>query len=88
MDIYQTAVKDLELEGKRCRLRYSLLAEPAADRTRYGFSVRNETTGEETLVPDALLDPKAGERLLEKLISGGVTPVTLREVVEDFVAEI
>ena len=88
MEIYQIAVNDLKLEGKCCRLRYSLLAEPAVDRTRYGISVRNETTGEETLIPDALLDPKDGERLLEKLVSGGVTPVTLREVVEDYVAEI
>lgn len=88
MEIYQTEVKDLSLGENYCRLRYSLLAEPAKDRTRYGVSVFNETTGEETVVPDALLDPNTGERLLEMLVSGGVTPMTLRDVVEDFVAEI
>ena len=88
MEIYQTTVKDVELEGRQCRMRYSLLAEPAVDRTRYGFAVCNESTGEETVVPDALLDPRDGKRLLAKLVSGSVTPLTLREVVEDFVAEI
>ena len=88
MEILKEATTDLEVNGALWSLRYALLAQPDEEQTRYGVAVSNDTTGERAMISDVLLRPTDGEALLSRMAAGGVTPLTLREVVEDFVAEI
>lgn len=52
----------------------------------YAIRIENETTGEEMFILDITEDQAAAESLFCLLIDGAVTPVTFRDVVEDFVA--
>ena len=88
MEVLLEETTDLRLGDTNSTLRYGLLAQTEAGRKRYGVSVSNERTGERTLVRDAVLSRPDAEALLARLVAGTVTPVTFRDVVEDFVAEI
>lgn len=88
MEVLLEETTDLILGDTHCTLRYGLLAQSVEGRNRYGVSVSNERTGERALVRDAVLSRPDAEALMARLVAGAVTPVTLRDVVEDFVAEI
>ena len=79
---------DLTSGEAHSTLRYELLAQPMAERIGYGVAVTNERTGERAVVADALTRRADAEALLRRISEGTVTPVTLWDVVEDFVAEI
>ena len=53
----------------------------------YSVLVKNECTGECAWISDITENRKEAEELFCRLIQGAVTPTTLRDVVEDFVAE-
>lgn len=88
METLKEEIIELESNGRHWVLRYALLAEPAGERMGFGLFVCNETTGEQAMIRDALIHQCDGETLLSRLVAGRVTPVSLHEVVEDFVAEI
>ncbi len=52
----------------------------------FAIALRNALTGEQAIVQDITPDPVAALALYDLLIRGGVTPVTFRDVVEDFLA--
>ena len=56
--------------------------------TQYGIAVRLAETGEEAIVEGISPNREAVEALLEAVSEGGVTPVTLLDVVYDFISEI
>lgn len=88
MEILKEEIIELESNGRHWVLRYALLAEPTGERMGFGLFISNETTGEQAVVHDALLHQYDGEELLSELVAGRVTPVSLHDVVEDFIAEI
>lgn len=52
----------------------------------FAIALRNTLTGEQAIIMDITPDPVAALALYDLLIRGGVTPVTFRDVVEDFLA--
>ena len=69
-------------ECRGAAVRYYLLVEETAGVERYGLQVR---CGEETeTVPDVTVSRRRIQALLGAMVRGGVTPVTAREVVEDW----
>ena len=80
-----------EKTARTCRdapvkLRYYRLSEEAPDGTiRYGAAIEAVCEGARTFeeVPDITLSREEIDRLLQTLARGTVTPVSLREVVED-----
>lgn len=52
------------------------------------FALRNGHTGEQAVTQDITPDPVAALALYDLLVRGGVTPVTFRDVVEDFLAAV
>ncbi len=54
----------------------------------YGVTVKNEITGETATICDITESLQTSEILFDRLLTGCVTPLCLKEVVEDFVAEI
>lgn len=53
----------------------------------YGAAIQNCATGETELVDHITSNPMTAEQLFDALVGGVVTPVCLKEVVEDFIAE-
>lgn len=52
----------------------------------FAIALRSAHTGEQAIVVDITPDPVAALALYDLLVRGGVTPVTFRDVVEDFLA--
>lgn len=85
-----------ELEGKKVRLTYCLLVQPVhADGawrdglTEYGVRAGLEWPDrppEEDEVPGVTCDKGRMLTLLERMAEGRVTPVRLRDIVDDFLA--
>ena len=50
----------------------------------YGVSVTMIQTGEREEIPDITVLPERIEALVELLMAGGVTPCTVREIIEDW----
>ena len=65
------------------RLLIRTLPEPA-DCESYGVGIRIEETGEQENVFDITVSQARIESLAELLLEGGVTPCTLRDVIEDW----
>ncbi len=75
-------------QGMAACLAYTLFSRPNDRNTRsYGVSIENEITGELETVADITDDLCVSEKLFDLLLTGSVTPVTLKEVVEDFIVE-
>lgn len=54
---------------------------------RYGITVTNECSGETRTISDVSTLRSLSEQLFDLILRGFVTPVTLMDVAEDFVAE-
>lgn len=67
------------------RLRYYLLEEESENCESYG--VRIELEDEEAAVPDISPSRQRVQELTAALIRGGVTPVALRDIVDDWLLE-
>lgn len=70
---------------RKCRnfwVRYYLLKERSASGEIYGVGM--ERDGEGMDLPDLTPSQKRAQALLENLIRGQVTPVSLRDVVDDW----
>lgn len=52
----------------------------------YGITVRNQHTGEKVTIRDVSNNQVLSEQLFDLILGGFVTPVTLKDVAEDFVA--
>ena len=65
------------------RLLIRTLPEPM-DCESYGVGIRIEETGEQENVFDITVSQARIESLAELLLEGGVTPCTLRDVIEDW----
>lgn len=61
---------------------YYLVVEETAEVERYGLQVRFEKEAE--TVPDITSSQRQIQVLLAAMVRGGVTPVTARDVVEDW----
>lgn len=69
-------------------LRYRLLAETGPEGTaHYGVAAEILETGEHSEVHDLTTDAVLARELLRRIARGQVTPLSLREVAEDFVGE-
>lgn len=77
----------ITVEGAHIPLCYRLFEHTEAGVSHYGVSVENERTGEFSHVEDVTTRREHAEQLLSLLARGQVTTVSLREIVEDFVAE-
>lgn len=67
---YALLVDDIEVEGFRCE--------------SYGIMVREPNTGEEALVRHITVNASAAWELLDTVARSAVSPVTLADVVEDY----
>lgn len=75
--------------GMAACLEYTLFSSLTdRDTESYGVTVKNELTGETATISDITENQKTSEQLFDRLLTGCVTPLCLKEVVEDFVAEI
>lgn len=75
--------------GMSACLSYTLFSSPTDRNTNsYGVTVTNELTGETATISDITESLDSSEQLFDRLLTGCVTPLCLKEVVEDFVAEI
>ncbi len=77
----------IEQAGYTMEMRYRMFEHPGEGKNRFGLSVENLSTGECAAVWDVTSSRAEAERLLGLLARGQVTLVSLREVVEDFVAQ-
>lgn len=67
---------------------YTLFSAPSHRNTKgYGITVTDWTTGMQATVGDISESVTTTLQLFERLLQGFVTPVTMRDVIEDFVAE-
>lgn len=73
-------------DGKQLRLEYYRLETPDENTTRFGAAIRCASDGCEdyAALPDITSSPERIDRLLTILADGAVTPVSLREIVEDW----
>lgn len=67
---YALLVDDIEVEGFRCE--------------SYGIMVREPNTGEEALVRHITVNASEAWELLDTVARSAVSPVTLADVVEDY----
>lgn len=89
MEIIQEKTIVAETEGGVLELSYTLYSMPTLRGTgSFGILLRNRATGESDMISDITGDLSAAVHLFEQLVRGKVTPVTLRDVVEDFVADL
>lgn len=63
---------------------YYLVVEETAEVERYGLQVR--CGGEKETMKDITSSQRQIQILLETMVRGGVTPITAREIVEDWLA--
>ena len=54
----------------------------------YGVRIVNDKGGEESTISNITTSPRRIDELMELLIRGGVTPITLWDVVEDWLAAV
>ncbi len=76
-----------ELTGRPVTCQYHLLVRtllPPLNCESYGIGIVISQTGEKEELWDITTRPERIEELADRLILGGVTPCTLREVVEDW----
>lgn len=74
--------------GMASCLAYTLFCRTSdRDTVSYGVTIKNEITGEIGTVADITENPQTAERLFDLLLTGCVTPVSLKDVVEDFIVE-
>ena len=66
---------------------YRLFEQSGEGQCRYGVVVEDQHTGECAIVEDVTSKRDRAEQLLALLERGQVTPMSLQEIVEDFVAE-
>ncbi len=52
----------------------------------YGISVKNQRSGESSTIGDISTNKVLSEQLFDLVLGGFVTPITLKDVAEDFVA--
>ncbi len=77
-----------DLGGMAACLVYTMFARKTErDTESYGISIKNELTGESAVVHNITEDIAVSEKLFERLLTGVVTPVCLKDVVEDFIVE-
>jgi hypothetical protein len=85
MQIMRETREHLELGAAKLALSYRLFSQARGEEgTSYGIEVALEDTGEVASVEDITVDETRAVRLLRLLTRGTVTPVALRDVVEDF----
>lgn len=53
---------------------------------QYGVLIKNEATGESASAPDISPDRREIEALVERLADCNVTPTTLMDIIEDYLA--
>lgn len=87
MEHILTEMKKVATEQGNMTLRYELLAETKEGMTQYGAAVTNENTEERTRVMELTADRGRAAEFFGRISRGNVTPMTMREVAEDFVAE-
>lgn len=76
-----------ELAGRPITCQYHLLIRtllPPLNCESYGVGITIPQTGEREVIWDLTMRPERIESLADRLIRGGVTPCTLREVVDDW----
>lgn len=78
--------ENMQWMGQEQMICYRLFEQPGEGRSCYGVSVENPNTGEYAVVEDVTLERDRAEQLMDLLTVGQVTPVSLREIVEDFIA--
>ena len=75
--------------GMAACIEYTLFSKHTErDTESYGVTVKNEITGETATISDITENLQTSEALFDRLLTGCVTPMSLKDVVEDFVAEI
>lgn len=75
-------------EAMAACLEYTLFSNRTERNTEsYGVRVENKLTGEKAAIGDITENLTTSEKLFDLLLTGCVTPVSLKEVVEDFIVE-
>lgn len=68
-------------------LTYELLADTVPGRESYGIIIMDQTTGAVEMLLDLTSLEYRAEEFYLKLIQGRATPISLKELAEDFLAE-
>ncbi len=76
----------IERDGYSMEMHYRMFEHPGEGKNRFGLSVENVSTGECSAMWDITSSKAEAEQLLTLLARGQVTLVSLRDVVEDFIA--
>lgn len=87
MHTIMTAEETIRTGGRDITVSYELLEHSEGGESRYGVSAENQNTGERAEIGDITSVRARAEQFFNLLIVGQVTPVTLRDAAEDFVAD-
>ncbi len=82
-----TEIRTLSMGTGAVSLRYDLTAAEREGVLEYGAAVTNESSGEQAAVQGLTPDRDSAVAFFRRISGGTVTPVTLMDVAEDFVAE-
>ena len=89
MKTIQSATQQIHGDSTDLTLRYLLYLDRDPQNTdAYGIQIRNETTRETSNAPSLTTDYDLASSFYRRLVRGQVTPVSLAELIEDFLAEI
>lgn len=67
-------------------LTYELLSETVPDRESYGIVVMDQTSGSVDMILDLTSREYTAEEFYLRLVQGRVTPTSLKDLAEDFLA--
>lgn len=87
MHTIMTAEETIRTGDRDITVSYELLEHLEEGECRYGVSAENQNTGERAEIGDITSKRDRAEQFFNLLIVGQVTPVTLKDAAEDFVAE-
>ena len=86
MKLILTETRWIETPAEDLSIRYELLSGDGSGTAQYSVRLLNENTGEIAEVRDLTADEGRALRFFDSVLRGSVTPVTLREIAEDFAA--
>jgi len=87
MEKIKSKYVSVSVHDRTLYLEYSLYKYSMDEFFRYSVSVTDRSSGEISVVQDITTDYFVAAQCFQRVVNGKVTPVTLLDVISDFVAE-